>query len=367
MKSIRILSPDLALLAEIDDYESLQFERQYHSAGSFELRINSHKKHVDTLQKKNLIMLGNNHNKVGIIRSREIGLDESGKQSETWIITGETLGGITKQRVAIAPVGQLYDTATGLPETVMKHYVNNHLVNPTDIRRKMSQLVLAPDLNRGKSSITFESRHMILHNVLEEISKLSGVGWEVHINFAAKKWEFDCYEGVDRTTNQSINAPIIFSTDFETLKEASFTDSDLEYKNVLFVVDNNSGSEVPHDAVEVGEGEGLERFENFVASDTTSEIPFDQQGLIELANVPDGIHFEAGIETVNSPFKFERDYFIGDIVTIKHTNWGVVIHPRITAVKEIYEASGEQLEVTFGEAKPTLISKIKGELKRLKK
>ncbi|MFP3802097.1 Gp37-like protein, partial [Paraburkholderia sp. SIMBA_027] len=125
-------------------------------------------------------MIDNNPEKVGIIRSREIGLDESGKQSETWIITGETLNGVTKQRIAIAPAGQLHDTATGTAETVLKHFVNNHLVNPTEVSRKIPLVTLAPDLLRG-NEVTFESKHMQLNNVLEEVSKLTGVGWKVSL------------------------------------------------------------------------------------------------------------------------------------------------------------------------------------------
>lgn len=83
MKPIRILTPILDLLAEIDDYESLLFTRRWHEVGEFELRINRYKRHTELLQRGNLIMLGASMNKVGIIRHREIELDENGRHRKT--------------------------------------------------------------------------------------------------------------------------------------------------------------------------------------------------------------------------------------------------------------------------------------------
>ncbi|MEF7566303.1 hypothetical protein V4V35_25260, partial [Bacillus infantis] len=68
-----------------------------------------------------------------------------------------------------------------------------------------------------------------------------------------------------------------------------------------------------------------------------------------------------------SPFVYERDYDLGDIVTIQNVDWGVTLDARITEVKEIYENSGFSIEATFGNNRPTLIQKIKQELKQINK
>lgn len=89
------------LLAEIDNYESLIFTRSWHGVGSFELRMNRYKKHAETLQKRNLVMLC--REKVGIIKHREIELDENGKATENWLIKGIQLKGIMNQRLTVPP------------------------------------------------------------------------------------------------------------------------------------------------------------------------------------------------------------------------------------------------------------------------
>lgn len=360
-KNLRILSPDLWLLAEIDDYEYLSLRRSYHIFGKFELRINSNKKHVDKLQKNNLIMLDNDPHRVAIIQHREIGLDEDGKKSEQWIITGSTLETVTKQRVVIPVAPNTHDSIEGNGETAMKHYINNHLVNPVDPKRKMPNLVIAPDLQRGKP-MKYASRYGNLSEDLESLSKISGMGWEIHLDLTNRQWVFDCYEGVDRTTNQSIVPPIIFSTDFGTLKGASFAESILDYKNIVYVA--GAGEGATREVAEVGTGEGLTRYEKFTDASNTEDLTLQQQGENELKELKETMTFDASIETRHSPFEYEKDWFIGDIVTVVHKEWGVVMHARVTSVLETYDSSGANIEVEFGKGKTTIISKIKAEIKQ---
>lgn len=375
MKPIRILTPTLDLLAEIDDYESLLFTRRWHEVGEFELRINRHKRHTELLQRGNLIMLGASRNKVGIIRHREIELDENGKASENWIVKGIMLKGVMAQRIIVPPANDSHDRASGAAETVMKHYVNNHVVNPVDTKRKIDVVVLASDQQRG-SNISWESRFKNLAEELVEISKASGLGWDVILDFQQKKWIFDVFEGRNLTVNQTENPPVIFSPQFESLKQLSFVESDYNHKNYGYIAGQGEGEE--RRVVEVGEAEGLSRIETFIDARDISEQDKDQQALPEeqviaklrergqqkLSEFTQDFFLEGQILT-NSPFKYEIDYDLGDIVTIQNREWGVTRDARITEIKEIYEPGGFQIEATFGESRPTLIKKLKQELAQI--
>lgn len=204
MKPIRILTPQLDLLAEIDNHESLLFTRRWHEVGEFELRINRHKKHTELLQRGNLIMLDASRNKVGIIRHREIALDEGGKASETWLVKGIALKGVVAQRVVVPPANDSHDRASGAAETVMKHYVNNHIVNPTNVKRKIDMLTLASDQHRG-SNISWEARFKNLAEELTEISKVSGLGWDVILDIQQKNgYSMYLKGGISRSIRQRI-------------------------------------------------------------------------------------------------------------------------------------------------------------------
>jgi Siphovirus ReqiPepy6 Gp37-like protein len=375
MKPIRILTPVLDLLAEIDDYESLLFTRRWHEVGEFELRINRYKRHTELLQRGNLIMLGASRNKVGIIRHREIELDENGKKTENWLVKGIVLKGVAAQRIVVPPANDSHDRVSGAAETVMKYYVNNHVVNPVDTKRKIDMLVLALDQQRG-SSISWESRFKNLAEELIEISKASGLGWDVILDFEQKKWIFDVFVGRDLTVNQSVNPPVIFSPQFESLKQLSFVESDYNYRNYGYIAGQGEGAD--RRVVEVGEAEGLSRIETFIDARDISEQDEDQQALPEaeiiaklqqrgqqkLAEFAEEFFLEGQILT-NSPFKYEIDYDLGDIVTIQNREWGVTRDARITEIKEIYEPGGFQIEATFGESRPTLVKKLKQELAQI--
>ncbi|MED4978762.1 siphovirus ReqiPepy6 Gp37-like family protein [Geobacillus stearothermophilus] len=375
MKPIRILTPVLDLLAEIDNYESLLFTRRWHEVGEFELRINRHKRHTEFLQRGNLIMLGASRNKVGIIRHREIELDENGKASENWLVKGIALKGVMAQRIVVPSVGDSHDRANGSAETVMKHYVDRHVVNPVDVKRKIDMIVIASDQQRG-SQISWESRFKNLAEELIEISKASGLGWDVILDLQQKKWIFDVFEGRDLTVNQSVNPPVIFSPQFESLKQLSFVESDFNYRNYGYIAGQGEGED--RRVVEVGATEGLSRIETFIDARDISEQDEDQQALPEeqviaklrergqqkLSEFAQEFFLEGQILT-NSPFKYEIDYDLGDIVTIQNREWGVTRDARITEIKEIYEPNGFQIEATFGESRPTLVKKLKQELAQI--
>jgi Siphovirus ReqiPepy6 Gp37-like protein len=375
MKPIRILTPYLDLLAEIDNYESLIFTRRWHEVGEFELRINRHKRHTELLQRGNLIMLGASRNKVGIIKHREIALDENGKKTENWLVKGIALKGVVAQRIVVPPTNDSHDRASGAAETVMKHYVNNHIVNPIDTSRKIDMIVLASDQQRG-SNISWESRFKNLADELVEISKASGLGWDVTLDFSSKTWVFDVYEERNLTVNQTENPPVIFSPQFESLKQLSFVESDLNYRNFGYIAGQGEGED--RHVVEVGDTEGLSRIETFIDARDVAEQDENQQALPEeqiiaklqergqqkLSEFTQDFFLEGQILT-NSPFKYEIDYDLGDIVTIQNREWGVTRDARITEIKEIYEPRGFQIEATFGESRPTLVKKLKQELSQI--
>jgi hypothetical protein len=373
MQPIRIITPDFNLLGEIDDYESLLPVFSFHGMGSIELRINRYKNHVEHLVKNNIIML--NPKKVFIIKHREIELDEKGKASENWLVKGLPLKAIVGQRITLPPSHTAYDNKQGDAETVMKHYVDINLVNPIDPQRKIEELVIAPNLNRGVD-ISWQSRYK---NVAEEITSISlntGLGWDVTLDINQKKWVFDVVEGLDLTVNQDTNPPVIFSPQFDSLQTLGYSDSLLNYKNMAYV--GGQGEGIDRRVIEVGTNSGLNRHEVFIDARDVEEEDENQQPLPESTIVQtlsergqqqlNGLIQEEYLEgqvLTHSPFKYEKDYYLGDIVTIQNTDWGVTMDTRITEIKEIFEVSGYRIEAVFGNDRPTLIKKIKQELAQI--
>jgi hypothetical protein len=373
---IRAFTKFMDFLAEIDNYTSLQFTRRYHETGEFELHINRYMHDADKLEKGNLIILNKQYNKAGIILHKEIQLDQNGKASENLKIIGVTLQGIMARRITVPPTTTGYDRKSGDAETVMKHYVERNFINPDNPKRKIPQLEIAPNRNRG-SHIEWESRYKQVSEELASISKLSSLGWMITVDPINRKWVFDVVEGKNLTQDQEEHPPVFFSPDFGTIKSQQFTDSMMNYRNVGYVGGQGEGEE--REIVTVGEAEGIDRVETFIDArdvDDETDEGSNGEGLVErgqrkLNDMQQELYFEAQIltpqttstvssgATIDTPFVYEKDFDLGDTVPVFNKGWGVTMIAPMTEMKEIYEGSGFQLEATFGESRPTLISKIK--------
>lgn len=387
MKSIKILDTDLTPLSDITNYVSLMFTRSWHGVGDFQLVV--HDDFANDIKKDMFVAL--DKNKVAVIKHREIQLDENGKATENWVFKGWTLKGIMQQRITVPPSHTSHDRKSGDAETVMKHYVDRNLINPDDPKRKISNLVIAPNQNRG-NHISWQSRYKVVSDELEEISLATGLGWDITLDTVNNQLVFDVYEGLDLSVNQTENSPVYFSPEFGNVKSQSFLDSDLNMRNTGYI--GGQGEGVEREIIIIGDDKaGLERFETFVDARDVDEEDVDsetleQRGLRKMKELENELFFEAEIMSPISKttysdefetfvhqaqpvykrekrtemvgtFVYEKDYNLGDIVTIMNRKWGVIVDRRITAFTEIYEASGFRLDAVFGQERPTLISKLK--------
>ena len=362
MKPIRIFTPDLEFLTEIDDYEALIFTRRWHKPGEFRVYINRHKQDADKLMKGNVIVLDKETHKAGYIVDRRIGLDERGKVSEQWEITGYTLSAIADWRITVPPVDQEHDSISGPAESVMKHYIDRHFVNPVDADRIIDYIATATDQSRGEN-IDWQSRYKSVAEELQKISEATGLGWDIYPDLINKKWVFEVYTGRNLTAGQTDNPPVIFSTDLDAIKGQRYAESDIGYKNYGYVGGQGEGTE--RTIIEVGAATGADRREVFIdARDIDGPEALQVRGQQRLAELNRQVMFEAEILTYG-PFKYGTDWDLGDIVTVQSKEWGITMDTRITEVREIYEPTGFRLEVTFGNSWPTLIEKIKAEFEQI--
>lgn len=372
---IRIMTRDFNLLGETSRYESLQITRSWHGLGVLEMRINRYKQHADKLQRGNIVFPHNHLNKAYIIRHREIELDENGKITENWIIRALPLKSWLSQRLTIPPSHTAHDNKSGDAESVMHHYVNNHVINPADSNRVMQDIILFNNLNRGEN-IQWQSRYKNLAEELGNIGLQSGLGWNVELDYETKQFVFKVLEGRDLSANQSELPPVIFSPEFNTLGQLSYVESELDYKN--FAVVAGQGEGVERRIIEVGEqSTGFDRYELFVdARDVEEETDDDPPQPIPVAQIEERLRnrgnqklaeheqeiYMEGQALSKSRLVYEKDYNLGDVVTLQHKGWGVTMDARITEAKEIYEVGGKKIELTFNNNRPTLIDKIKQQL-----
>ncbi|MCM3761028.1 siphovirus ReqiPepy6 Gp37-like family protein [Alkalihalobacillus oceani] len=352
MKPVRILTPTLDLEGEIDNYLSFSFSRSYYAPGEFQLVTNRKVQHADTLNINQIIMLGESSFKTGIIRYKEIKTNEQGEEIVT--IKGETLGAITKQRITIPPEGQAHDIQDADAETVMKNYVQRNCLDIEEMA--FPNLVVAANQNRGES-IKWQSRYKNLAEELEQISRLENLGWHIYLDLDSKAWIFDIYKGRNFSASQQENAPVIFSPEFENVMSQQFIDSCIGYSNYAVVAGQGEG--VNRDIVFTGDGTGLERHVIFVdARDVENQADLVKRGKNKLIEHQRIFSLQSEVFP-HGAFAYEKDWDVGDLVTVQNKDWNITMDTRITEVTEIYEASGFKLTVTFGNSLPTFTQKLK--------
>lgn len=367
---MRIITADFELVAEVDNYETLMIESTWGGTGGIcELKINRYMLHANELTKGRIIFPSANKRNPFIIKHREIELDENGKATENWIIKAVSLKGLLGQRITLPPSGQAYDYMNTDAESIMRGYVQRNAITPTDVRRAIPRLTQSANQAKGPTLI-YQTRFKNLAEEQGELSLLSGLGWNIRLDTQSKKFVYDVLEGRNLTTDQNMSPPVIFSPKFNSLSQLSYTESELNYKNSVYVAGQGEG--VERRVIEVGSSSGLERHELFVdARDVEEEnrtpqditndlIARGSQSLLDYGQE----QFMEGKVVKKSPFIYRRDYDLGDIVTIRNDDWGITMNSRITVIRQSYSANGEEVELVFDESQPTLIQVLKRALKQ---
>ncbi|WP_419958955.1 siphovirus ReqiPepy6 Gp37-like family protein [Psychrobacillus sp. BM2] len=358
--NINVLNHDLDRLGLVDAYKSLSFIRNYNDVGSFQIVIDVTSKHSKLLQMDNIVMINADETKVGIIDSIGFGLDNEGNEVKT--VKGKTLGVILDDRMIIPHENESQDKVQLNIESILHHYVNNHCINPNDILRKYPFLSATKDKKRGRS-IRWTSRYGRLLDEIKTISGLYAIGWRFVLDLDLSRWLFDVYEGRDLTVNQDVHTPVIFSPKFENIYDMELIETNTNERNFAYVGAEGEGAS--RKIYNVGTAEGLARKEIFFEINPNEDgmyIDPPEQASRQLDEYYYIINLTAGIRDCDM-FKFERDYDLGDMVTIHKPEWDYMNDLRIISIEEVFDDNGKQIFATFGEHIPSIIDRTKQELK----
>ena len=358
--AIRVFTKALDWAGEVRTYESLQFTKELYKAGKFELHIPRQAKSFESLVENNLIMLGGNARKVGVIKCIEF--DES-RNGDLAKITGPTLNAYAAKRRTIPPAAPLafgWDrVANSNGETLMKTYIDRHFVNPTNSKRKISLIEVAPDLTRGLFSTPWQTRARSVEEVLMEIGEFTGIGWEFYIDLANRKIIFDAIPIVDQTTLQEDRSPVVFSTEFGNI-------ANLRYKS--------DTSNKMTTGYAYGAGVDADRSYQIIEPDYEEEDRVET--VFDLNNIEDTqelvqkgtqmLSEQQGTKTLKAdilpggPFQYGDHWDIGSKITIRSRKWNMQMHDIVTSVTEVWQRrDGFTLAATFGEKPVGIVDIVK--------
>ena len=276
---IKVFNTKLDLIGIIDIFSSFRYKQKFYDIGEFELHIPFNIGDLEILQKDNIIYV--NEQNSFIVDTRQIKLNQDG--SEYIQVNGKSLLNILNRRIIYNQIVEKNNA-----NEVVKRIVNENVIAPKNIKRKIENIAigeLADTLN-----IDYQNRY---GNVLDEIigiSKTTDVSFYILLDHINKKLLLKSFSGTDRTINQNIISPCVFSRDYENVEEQEYVDSLNNYKNVTLVA--GSGEGINRKVFEVGEHEGLNRYELYTDARDLS----DKEQKTRIVTNEDGSEYEENYE-----------------------------------------------------------------------
>lgn len=343
---MELLIYDASLMRKgvVENHSSLIWRRKYYEPGEFELHVPLTSNNINLLTKGSII------SKKG---SKEVGVVESiqyveGSETCTMIVTGRFMASYLSRRLIKSTF-----SFNGKVEDAMRELVN--YVTPIP-------LLELGKINNFNETVTFQATMKELLTIIVKLSKSSGIGFRLIPDFSSKKIIFETYKGVDRSFAQRDNPRVVFSANYNNLNQVTYSWNNQLEKTFAVVGGEGEGSERVY--VEIGGGEGLDLKEVFVDAKDIRSDKFEtneeylnalrQRGYDSLIKkqISESIEYET---LPNGNFKYKVDYDLGDIVTIKKSEWGINDHVRITEIEEIYENGGMTVVPTLGNALPDTV------------
>ena len=171
--------------------------------------------------------------------------------------------------------------------------------------------------------------------------------------------------GADRSvTNGEGNAPVVFSKEFDNLSDSTYTYDTTAEKNTALI--GGAGEDIDRFyALLAGSETGLDRRETWIDANSVNREYDDAngekktytdavytemlktegiQGMEEMKTVES---FSGTIDITNGNYVYNRDFALGDVVTVQDNDIGKYINVRILEITEVQDESGYKIEAKY--------------------
>jgi hypothetical protein len=195
-----------------------------------------------------------------------------------------------------------------------------------------------------------------VYDALRAIATTYLVGMQITLESASDtgySLQFRSYKGLDRTTGQTVNPPVRFSPEMDTLTNIKEVQSIANQKTVVFsyAPSNPGGLATVAGAAQIPTSAGFDlralmTFEEDITTDmiggsaATLTALLNQRANLALVSHPFAKAVDGEIVPLNQ-FQYGRDYTLGDIIEVQG-NSGVVQTSRVTEYIRAQDDAGER-------------------------
>jgi ReqiPepy6 Gp37-like protein len=379
---INIFDTDLVWKGAIDNVKSLVHRTSWHEIVNSEMTISRTAQNADQLAIGRIVVVNNDLKKALFIE--EITANAADDYFNIYLMP---LKGLLNWRIA-HPTDSGSFTATTQAEVMMMLVYRNLYSQGRDNDRKfwnkagtINMLSVAAFKTYGDQlDLTVDWETGLLGDLLIQVANafddVAGkypIGWNLYIKDDLTGYEFDTYKTTNRSIRQATNNPVVFSEDYNNIKDASYDHSLRDFANMAYVTWND-GTNDQTTAIANRKNKqtiGFDRKEVLLDSDFETANQVKADGMAELNRRPYVQTFTAEIlDNPNTMSTYGIDWFLGDIVTVQTKsilqNTTISVDAQITEIEEVYDSGEYSINATFGDAKLTLIKKIKQAIKQKK-
>lgn len=342
----------------INNFVYAFYEDCFCGIGNFEIKVPITEKSIQYLVKDNYILL--DEGVLGIIKTREFEQTETDQNALK--ISGQTINELFLRRCFEGPYKY-----SGKLSAMVRNMVSDLCISPSDTKRKISLISLSQDSEYIPDGSSFKTQKTgdYLSDAIEETLTLENKGYKLYPIFTnangyiLDSLEFRVYQPTDRTIgNPDDNVPVVFSYDLDNLRNFTYEENAVDYKNMAYGAGQGEGTE--RVVVQVGETtqEDLDRYELYVdARDIQQEEGQTEADYLErlrertlerLLEHKGYISLNGTIVDGATAFKIGTDFKLGDFVSFKLDLIDLIVDIQIIKITKSYSDNKEFVDLTFG-------------------
>lgn len=380
-----VLDQDFNVTGIVDSYESIIWTERFDEAGEFELYTPVTSRLLSMMVLDNYLFCDKFYDKKTDSSTLMIIQDiviESDLDNGTMLkVTGKDLKDILTRRIVwgIKSFEKTKDDVETKINTVIETLVNENMLAPADwsktyqvgdegeitvsvsgAARKLENFELEIE-SFDWPTITEDVQYNgeTLYDVISTAAQNYGFGFDVRYNYTTSKFKISILTGRDCTYEQTDNPILIFSPNFENLKNSNYLNSTAAYKNAALVIGEGDEYNVMYNVIG-SDKEGMDRREIAI---TPSDVSRTEEDGTEYGNSTYlGMLVDKANEEMNKSYKvvekydgeaeetygyeYRNNYQLGDICEIVN-EWGISSQVTISEVVLSISTSGITIIPTF--------------------
>lgn len=351
----------ITLEAICDSFSSLLWDIEYYKCGSFEVYIAASPRNIEIFQTGRIIGRDDDSQHFGLIESVQI--DTNAENGDYLTVRGRFLMCLLERRI-IYPT--LSFTALTAYSGIVRTAITQNAINSAG--RKIPGLSLG-DISGAcweqtvKLQVSYANLMEWVYTICEKIGGTANIRLVKDIG-ETYKMLLDLSEGTDRSVMQEDNPHIVFSDAYSNLLSFSYAEDAAIQRNFAYILGHGEGDARKRTTYYIQyEPTYLDRYEVYVDADDISEeqqidgqsVPIPEEEYIELLKTRGSERLvqpktvsESEIAAHNTQYVYNKDYAVGDYVTVQHRRFGM-IQPRIQLIGMIegFDQNGRSLTPTF--------------------